>query len=290
MSNFYIITDSGCDLSQDYVDAWGLGYVPLSLNYPEKSHYLYADFRGLGVKEFYQSMRDGAAPTTSATTSEQWVEVATPALEAGQDVLLMAFSSGISATYQSSVIAMQELKERFPERKIYAPDNLCVSLGLGLLVKDVVKLRDNGGSIEDAVAFIENNKQRLAHWFTVETLTYLHRGGRVSTATAIAGNVLGIKPILHVDDEGRLVSMSKKRGRKASLQALADKVVETIENPEEQDIFISHGDCIDDVKTLEAMLRERINFKECYANYVGPVIGAHSGPGTMAVFFYAKER
>ncbi len=290
MSNFYIITDSGCDLGQDRVDAWGLGYVPLSLNYPEKSHYIYADFRGLGVKEFYQSMRDGAAPTTSATTTAQWIEAALPALESGRDVLMMAFSSGLSGTYQSSVIAMQELRERFPERKIFAPDTLCVSLGLGLLLKDVVALRDNGGSIEEAVAFIENHKMKLAHWFTVESLIYLRRGGRISAATAIAGTVLGIKPILHVDDEGHLISMSKKRGRKASLEALADKVAETIVDPEQQDIFISHGDCIDDVKMLEQLLRQRIRFKDCYANYVGPVIGAHSGPGTMAVFFYGTGR
>lgn len=290
MSNFYIIADSGCDLGQDLVDKWGLGYVPLSLNYPEQSYYLYADYRGIGVDHFYQSMRDGAAPTTSATTTAQWEEEAIPALEAGRDVLMLPFSSGLSGTYQSAAIAARELQERFPERKICAVDTLCASLGVGLLIKDVVALREQGASLEEAVAFAEANKLKLAHWFTVESLTYLRRGGRISAATAIAGTVLGIKPVLHMDNEGHLVSMSKKRGRKASLEAIADKLAETIVHPEEQDIFISHGDCIEDARVLEQMLRQRITFRDCYINYVGPVIGAHSGPGTLSVFFYGTER
>ncbi len=290
MSDFYIITDSGCDLSQDRVDSWDLGYVPLSVNLGKESKYIYADYRGLGVKEFYQSMRDGAAPTTSATTSEQWVEAAVPALESGRDVLMMAFSSGLSGTYQSSVMAMSELRERYPNRKIYSPDTLCVSLGLGLLIADVVRVRSNGADIDEALAYIEAHKMEIAHWFTVENLIYLHRGGRVSKASTIAGSVLGIKPVLHVDNEGHLIPVNKKRGRKASLEAIVERVAETIIDPENQDIYISHGDCWDDVQTLEEMLRKRIKFKDCYANYVGPVIGAHSGPGTMAVFCHANVR
>ena len=290
MVEYTIITDSGCDLSADMVAQMGLGYTPLSLNYPDKSLYIYADYRGLGVKEFYQSMRDGAAPTTSATTSDQWVQNAIPELEAGKDVLFMAFSSGLSGTYQSSVIAAQELREQFPGRRIEAPDTRCVSLGLGLLLYHVVNLQRQGASMDDVLAYIEENKLHLCHWFTVESLTYLQRGGRVSRATALAGTILGIKPVLHVDNEGHLINVGKKRGRRASLEALADKVAETAIRPEEQMIFISHGDCEEEAVLLEQLIRQRVPIKDCYHNYVGPVIGAHSGPGTMAVFFYGTQR
>lgn len=288
MQKFTIITDSGCDLGLDMLRKMELRYARLGLSDPELEKRVYTDEDGIHV--FYDAMRSGAAPKTSATTPEQWKEKALPDLESGMDVLLMPFSSGLSTTYQSAVIAAKELQEQFPTRKIVASDTLCVSLGLGLLLYYVAELKNQGATIDEATAYIESHKMQVCHWFTVESLTYLRRGGRISATTALAGSVLGIKPIMHVDDEGHLVNVEKKRGRKASLEALVDKLVETAIHPEEQMIFISHGDCLEDARQLEQMIRSRTPIRGCYINPVGAVIGAHSGPGTMALFFYGTQR
>lgn len=214
----------------------------------------------------------------------------TPFLDAGQDVLVLAFSSGLSTTYQSSVIAVEELREQYPDRKIYTVDTLAASLGQGLLVWHAAQLRTQGKTIEEVRDWVEENKLHLCHWFTVDDLNHLKRGGRVSAATALLGTMLSIKPVLHVDDEGHLINMSKARGRAASLKALVDKMEETAIDPAGQTIFISHGDCEGDARKVAGMVKERFGVEVAVIGTIGPVIGAHSGPGTMALFFLGEKR
>ena len=213
-----------------------------------------------------------------------------PLLEGGEDVLVLAFSSGLSTTYQSAVIAAEELKERYPDRKILVVDSLCASLGQGLLAFHAAKKRDAGMPMEALARWLEENRLHLCHWFTVNDLMYLKRGGRISAATAVMGTMLSIKPILHVDNEGHLVSVGKVRGRKASIQALAEKVGELARGYDNPVMFISHGDCPEDAQYLADLLKQRYGVKEVYINYVGAVIGSHSGPGTLALFFLGDHR
>ena len=213
-----------------------------------------------------------------------------PELEAGKDVLVLAFSSGLSTTYQSAMIAASELAEKFPQRKIRVVDSLCASLGQGLLLWHLCKKRDEGFSLEAAADWAEENKQHLCHWFTVDDLMYLKRGGRVSAATALVGTMLAIKPVLHVDNEGRLINVGKSRGRKASLMALVDQMEKTAIDPKNQTIFISHGDCEADVQIVADEIRKRFGTETIHINYVGPVIGSHTGAGVVALFFLGNER
>ena len=203
----------------------------------------------------------------------------------------MAFSSGLSTTYQSAVIAAEELMQEFPERKVLVCDTLSASLGEGLLVWYACKKRDEGLSLEELYAWVEEAKPHLCHWFTVDDLMYLKRGGRISAATAVLGTMLSVKPVLHTDDEGHLINMGKARGRKASIQALVKKMEELGEGYDNSTVFICHGDCIEDARYLEKLVREKFpNVKDVYINYTGAVIGSHSGPGTLALFFMGKHR
>jgi DegV family protein with EDD domain len=211
-------------------------------------------------------------------------------LKQGQDVLYLGFSSGLSTTYQQGKLAAEDLAAQYPDRKIITIDTLCASAGEGLLVKLVLDKKNEGATIEEAAAYAGELIPKLAHWFTVEDLVYLKRGGRVSPAVALVGGMLNIKPVMHVDDEGHLIKVGTVRGRKNSLAALADKLIETAEDPANGTFFISHGDCEDDVKTLCDMLTARGCNNVQVITHVGTVIGAHSGPGTMALFFVAKQR
>ena len=211
-------------------------------------------------------------------------------LQAGRDVLVLAFSSGLSATFQSSKLAVEELSEKYPERKLYTVDTLCASLGQGLLVWYAAQERKKGRTIEEVRDWAEANKLSLCHQFTVDDLHFLKRGGRISATTAVVGSMLQIKPVLHVDNEGHLVNISKARGRRASLKALVDKMEQTAIDPADQTVFISHGDCLEDAQLVAQMVKDRFNVQEVYLNYVGPVIGAHSGPGTLALFYVGVER
>ena len=203
---------------------------------------------------------------------------------------MLTFSSGLSATYQSAVIAADELKEQYPDRTVMVVDTRCASLGQGLLVYYTCKKRDEGLSLQELAAWVEENKCHLCHWFTVDDLMYLKRGGRVSAATALVGTMLQIKPVLHVDDEGHLISKSKARGRKASIEALCNKAIELGAGYENDIMYICHGDCEEDANRLAAMLKEKCGVKEVFIGYTGAVIGSHSGPGTLALFFLGKNR
>ena len=290
MSNYRILTDSCCDLPQEMADELELIVAPLSVSFKGNEHRNYLDGRELDSKEFYQGLRDGEMTSTSAANPTLWQSYMEPVLSSGQDILVLAFSSGLSTTYNAACIAAEELKETYPDRKIYVVDTLCAALGQGLFCKYVAEQKKNGATLEEAKDWAEANKLNLVHWFTVEDLHFLKRGGRVSAATAVVGSMLQIKPVLHVDNEGHLISKAKVRGRKASIHALADKVGELCENPSEQTMAICHGDCLEDAELLATLMKERYNVPEIIIHPTGPVIVSHSGPGTLAVFFMGKER
>ena len=285
--SYVILTDSCCDFSKDRYQALGLTALPLTVNFRGQT---FPDRNDDSLKDMYAGLRNGEVATTSAVNPQQWKDGLRGLLYKGQDVLILTFSSGLSTTYQSAVIAAGEMAEEYPDRKILVVDSLCASLGQGLLAYYAAKKRDQGLSLEELRDWLESNKLHLCHWFTVNDLMYLKRGGRISAATAIMGTMLSIKPVLHVDDEGHLVSVSKARGRKASISALADKVGELAKGFDNPVMFISHGDCPEDAKYLEQLLKTRYGVQEVYINYVGAVIGSHSGPGTLALFFMGEHR
>ncbi len=287
MSNFKILTDSCCDFAAHQYTELGLEKVTLSMEFRGT---VSQDRNDDSLKEIYDAMRAGEAPKTSAVNPSQWGEAMKLMLEQGQDILVLAFSSGLSTTYQSAVIAAGEMMEKFPDRKVIVVDTLCASMGQGLLVWYACKKRDEGLSLEETAAWVEENKLHLCHWFTVDDLMHLKRGGRVSAATALVGTMLQIKPLLHVDDEGHLIKVSTARGRKAAIRGLAKKALELGGGYDNSTMFISHGDCIEDAKYLEEILKTECGVKEVITNYVGAVIGSHSGPGTLALFFLGKNR
>ena len=285
--SYRIVTDTCCDFPEAMYDELMLSVVPLTITYQGKTMDRFDDAT---TKALYDAMRDGATATTAAVNPDSWAKAMEPVLEAGEDVLVMAFSSGLSTTYQSAVIAAQELGEKYPQRKILVVDTLAASLGQGMYVYYACKQRDAGMSLEELADWCEKHKQNICHWFTVDDLVYLKRGGRVSAATALLGSMLQIKPVLHVDNEGHLVSVSKVRGRKASLDALVKQLGEKGLPGENDTVFISHGDCLEDAQYVANQAKEKYGVKNVIISYVGAVIGSHSGPGTVAFFFLGKER
>ena len=288
MSDFVIVTDSSADLSAEMVAELGLEVLPLSFTVQGKTYHNYPDGREMDLNAFYRMLREGEMATTSAVNVAEYTAMLEPLLQAGKDVLVLAFSSGLSTTYQSSVIAVNELSEQYPDRKIYTVDTLCASLGQGLLVWHAAQVQKAGKSIEEVRDWTEENKLHLCHWFTVDDLHFLKRGGRISAATAVVGTMLSIKPVLHVDDEGHLISMGKARGRGASLTALVDHMEQTATDVDT--VFISHGDCLADAEKVAADVRKRFGTRDVVINTIGPVIGAHAGPGTVALFFLGTKR
>ena len=285
--NYQIITDTGCDFPMDMYAQLGLTVVPLTVTYKNREHTVYSE---QWLKEMFAGLRSGESAKTSAINPDQWGKAMIPHLEQGQDVLVLTFSSGLSTTYQSAVIAAEELQEAYPDRKIRVVDTLGASLGQGLLVHYACQKRDEGMSLEQLTAWVETNRYKLCHWFTVDDLMYLKRGGRISAASAFMGTMLQIKPILHVDNEGHLINTAKARGRKASIDALVKKMGEMGTPGANDTVFICHGDCMEDAKYLESMVKEKYGVKNVFIYYVGAVIGSHSGPGTLALFFLGKNR
>ena len=287
MTNYQIITDSGADLPTDLLASLDVKMAPLSLLFRGQ---VLADSVTDETKTFYQAMREGESATTSAINPDGWAAVMEPVLKEGKDILVIAFSSGLSTTYQSAVIAADELREQYPQRTIRVVDSLCASLGQGLLVWYACQKRDAGMSLNELADWVETRKWNLSHWFTVDDLRYLKRGGRISAATALVGTMLNIKPVLHVDEEGRLVSVTKTRGRKASIQALLQQMEASMLPGENDTAFICHGDCLEDAQLLASLIKERCGVKEVFIGYTGAVIGSHSGPGTLALFFLGSQR
>ena len=285
--DFQIITDSCCDFPTPMYGQLGLTFVPLTVEFRGNT---FDDKNDDTLKDMYQGLRAGEVAKTSAVNPSRWSQAMEKALAAGKDVLVLAFSSGLSTTYQSAVIAAEELKEKYPERKIQVIDTLCASMGEGLLVWYACKKRDEGLSLDEVAQWVLDNRLHLCHWFTVDDLMYLKRGGRISAATALVGTMLQIKPLLHMDDEGHLINMAKTRGRKAAIDAMVKKAQELGAGYDNSTMFISHGDCLSDAEYLSRQLKETCGVKDVVISYVGAVIGSHSGPGTLALFFLGSHR
>ena len=290
MANYIITTDNMADLPESYIQKKGLGIMSLSYTIDGET---YNREHELPVKEFYAKMRNGSMPTTSQVNPEEAKRFFLEMMEKhDMDVLHIAFSSGLSGSYNSTRVGSEELAEEYTKHKVTVVDSLCASMGEGLLVHKAVMLKEAGKSLEEVVDWLEKNKLHICHNFTVDDLFHLHRGGRVSKATAILGTMMNVKPVLHVDDAGHLIAIGKVHGRKKSISALVDRMAEQIKGYEDQNdvIFISHGDCIEDVEYLKKLVKEKFGNTEFLVNYVGPTIGAHSGPGTLALFFMGEPR
>ncbi len=288
MSEFVLFTDSGCDIKPEILKEWGIPYQNLTFRFEgDATEYTGDD---MDIHSFYNRMREGGIAKTAAINPDTFLNAFEIILTEGHDILYLGFSSGLSTTYNSGRIAAEMLKDKYPDRKIITVDTLCASAGQGLLVYLVNEKRKAGATIEEAAAYAEEIRPRLCHWFTVDDLVYLKRGGRVSATAAFVGGMLGIKPVMHVDDAGKLIPIVKVRGRKASLDALADKLGTTALDPKGGTVFISHADCDDDVEYLKNTLKTKYGASVDLVTHVGAVIGAHSGPGTMALFFVGKER
>ncbi len=289
MRKFAILTDTASDLPESYYKEHDVACVRLGFNM-DGVLYEGEDGEHIEVKEFYAKLRAGSMPTTFQVSPEQAARSIEPLVAAGNDVLVISFSSGLSGTYGSYVVASRELSAKYPDQKIMVVDSLCASLGEGLLVDYAVKKADTGATIEDTCRYIEALKPHICHYFTVDNLFHLKRGGRVSATTAVIGSILMIKPVLHVDREGRLVAIGKAMGRKKSISALVEQMKELQILDQNDPIFISHGDCEEDVNYLISLLRAAYGERKIFVNQIGSVIGAHSGAGTLAVFFRGKRR
>ena len=286
--SYQIITDSCCDFTEDVYTAMNVVSVPLSVMWGGRIHGHFSNKEAL--QAFYRQMGSGLAASTSALNPDNWLQAMEPWLRSGRDLLVLAVSSGVSGTYQSAVIAARELMEQYPDRVIKVVDSLSGSLGEGLLLWHACRLRDAGQTLQQVAAWLESHCGRVCHWVTVNDLSHLKRSGRLSSAAAMVGTMLDIKPIIRVTEEGKLVSTGKIRGRKASIRALAKRFAES-RCPEEEDLVtIAHGDCPEDAKILETILREEYGVRQIHTGYVGPILGAHTGPGVLGLFHMGIKR
>ena len=290
MRDYVIMTDSCCDLTDQMARDLELEVLPLTMHmdgqdYPN-------DLAGTAIsnQEFYKRIRAGKLATTSAVNVGQFQDAMRRVLESGRDIVCVCFSSALSTTYQSAVIAAEDLRAEFPEAEIHVVDSLSASLGQGLLLYLAVEQKRKGLTAAELAKWVEDNRLTVCHWFTVDDLNFLKRGGRVSTTTALLGTMLSIKPIMHTSDEGKLVPVSKARGRKAAIAALLDKIEALGIHPERQTMFICHADCEEDAKAVAQTIQDRFGTPTVHINYIGPVIGSHTGPNTMGIFFVGTQR
>lgn len=290
MRDYIIFTDSCSDLDPVMIKKLGAEVLPMNFHIDGETYANWPDGRELGFDEFYDRLRKGGMSSTSQVNTVEFVDTFRPFVEKGLDIAYFGFSSGLSGTVNSAFAAAEELMKEFPGSKVRVLDTLSASLGEGLVIFYAAQLKKQGHSIDETVEWIEKHLLNFSQWFTVDDLHFLKRGGRLSGGAALLGAMLGIKPVLHVDNEGHLINMSKARGRKNSLDALVDRFVETALEPKGQTVFISHGDCLEDAEYTANEIKKRAGAGEIYINYIGPVIGSHSGPGTVALFFFAKER
>mgnify|MGYP002563047848 FL=1 len=289
MRYYTIVTDSSCDLPAPLLEKMGIRVVPLAVNLDGKTYFNYPDGRAIGFEEYYAQLRSGKQATTSAVNMSLFRTVMEAELIAGHDVLYLGFSSGLSGTFNAGAMAARELQEEYPEFELIAVDTLCACMGQGLLVYLAALEKAGGKSMHEVRDFVEAQKLHICHWYTVDDLQHLKRGGRIGGTTARLGTMLNIKPVMNMDNEGKLAAVSKARGRAAALRALVEKMGEQAIEPEKQTVFIAHADCYDDAHKVAEMVHERFGSKSLI-NYIGPVIGAHAGPGTVALFFVGKER
>lgn len=284
--NYVIITDSACDILPEKLAEWNVKMLPLAFLFTDTGREQKDHEEPIG--EFYKSMRAGRVAKTSCVNEEAFESTFTEVLEAGQDILYLGLSGGLSATCENAKKVADSLQKKYPDRKIEAIDSLSASAGEGLFVYLAVKNREAGMTLEENAVTLRNDILHVCHWFTVEDLVYLKRGGRVSAATALLGTALNVKPVLHVDNEGHLIKMTQVHGRKKSIKKLAEKLGETIRP--DSPIFISNADCIEDAEMLRDILKSEYGKEVTLITSIGSVIGAHAGPGTLALFFMGSER
>jgi len=290
MSNFVVFTDSVADFSESYVKALNVEIIPFIFMLDNKEYYNHPDWRDLSVKDFYAALRAGKSASTTQVNQFRYMEVWEPHLQAGKDVLYICLSSALSKSYDQSMLAANEMREKYPERKIYTIDSKAASLGIGLLAYYAAKARDEGKSVDETAAYVENLVTKLHHWVMVDDLQHLRRGGRISGAKAFVGTMLNVKPILHITSEGKLTPLTKARGRTKALELLAKQMEDQKAAPANQPIFISHSDVPELAEQLKAMITAKYGQREFIVNDIGPVIGAHTGPGTIALIFLGGER
>lgn len=288
---FEIVTDSSSNLTDAMIEEFGIHILPLRFMSDGEEFQSYTEGEKSDLQKFYNMMRDGKVFTTSLPYPDKSEAKFRNLLNQGRDVLYIGFSSGLSGTYEAMVGILESLKADYPDRKIMYVDTLAAAMGQGLLVYKAAQVAAKGATIEETCQWVVDNRLNLGHWFTVEDLMYLFRGGRVSRTSAWAGSLLNIKPVLHVDNEGHLIPMDKVRGRKKSIMTMVDHMEKTGLAPmKDQTVFISHADCEDDLMILVEEIRKRFGCEDIRWNYLDPVIGAHTGPGCLALFFMASER
>lgn len=289
MKDFIILTDSGCDLSLNMIKDLDINYIGLVCNINKKE--IIEDCgQTLNYKDFYDLIRDGAMPTTSQINSFRFYEEFERHIKNEKAIIYIAFSSGLSGTYNSSIIARNDILEKYPDADISIIDSKAASSGFGLLVFYAAQLKKQGKTKEEIVQWLEDNKLKTCHFFTVNDLNHLKRGGRISPTSAAIGNLLNIKPVLYVDDEGHLKNFAKAKGNKKALATLLEKLDDHIVNPEDQYIFISHSDNLEGAETLASMIRSKYNVKDIFINYIGLAIGSHTGIGAVTLFFLGTKR
>ncbi|OCN00001.1 fatty acid-binding protein DegV [Clostridium sp. W14A] len=290
MSDYRIITDSNTDLTQEQTERLDLAVIPMSFTIGDDSLLDYPDERDLSSHEFYRRIAAGETSTTNQISIATFTETFEPYLAAGQDVLYLGFSSGLSGTYNNSVIAAKELAAKYPQRRIATADTLAASMGEGLLVYHAAMMKRGGASLEEVRSWTEQNRNRMHHWFTVDDLNHLKRGGRISGASALVGTMLGIKPVMHFDNQGHIILMEKIRGRKQSLDSLISHMEKTCIEPDKQMIFISHSDSPEGCEYVASEIKRRFGVNQIETAPIGPVIGAHTGTGTVALFYLGQDR
>lgn len=289
--NFEIVTDSSSNLLDETIGRFGLRILPLTFMIDGQQRQSFVKGEKSDLKQFYTMMREGKVITTSLPNMSDSEILLRSLLEAGRDILYLGFSSGLSGTYQAIALLLDNLAAEFPERRVLHVDTLAASGGEGLLVYKAAQMAQAGASIEETRQWVEDNKLKLAHWFTVDDLMFLFRGGRVTRTSAWAGTMLNIKPVMHVDNDGHLIPLEKVMGRKKSILGMLKHMEKTADTPiSEQTVFITHGDCLEDAEFLRDKIAEKFGVTDIHINYVDPVIGAHSGPGTLALFFMASHR
>lgn len=286
MSKFVITADSTVDLPKAFLEEKQVPVVSLSYIIDGAT---YRDGEGLTSKEFYDKIREGAMPTTSQVNPEQARDLFEPILKGGTDILHIAFTSGLSGTYNSCRIAAEELSEEYPDRKIVVVDSLCAASGGGMLLYKAIELKEQGKSFDEIVTWVEENKLHVCHDVTVDDLFHLHRGGRVSKASAVVGTIIKIKPIIHVNDEGKLIVIGKERGRKKALQTLVERMEEKSQGFENDIVMITHGDALEDAEYVKGLIQDKFGITNIMINPLGTVIGSHTGPGVIALFYMGNR-
>lgn len=287
MGNYVITVNSTVDLPKEWLEERNIPVMALRYTIDGET---YEDMSGLSHKEFFQKLREGKMAVTTQMNPEEAKEKFEPILKAGNDILHLGFSSGLSGTYNSMRIAAEELAEEYPDRKIIVIDTLCACLGEGLLLYYALKRKEEGMTIDELTQWVEENKLHVCHNVTVDDLNHLQRGGRVSKTAAILGTMVQIKPIIHMDNQGCLQVIGKERGRKKSIHKLVDMALKQYEGYENDLVMITHGDCLEDAEYLAGLVREKMGIQDILINNIGTVIGSHTGPGVLALFCMGNER